>query len=297
MITKETSSSMDRRYLEAIYDILEFGSSLRDVSEDKVWIRVLEKVSVALDCEAATYFVLGVKGRELIPYYSLGVPPDRLSQVPIAMGQGVCGWVAVHREAVLLDDAYKDPRFMAEIDAVTGFKTGSMLCLPIMDRLDLVGVVQFLNRRTRPFGKDDLQFAEAVCQQVSSTLRLLRLESMLNKVTAHNASILENLSGGFLAVDLRGRVIICNPAAKRILELQDDVINQPVDKALKHLPSLAEQLTKTLSTKQVVKRQDLRWSYKDQPRLLGFSTLVIQDPQGNFTGAGITFQDLTSLKK
>ncbi|MBI4424602.1 MAG: GAF domain-containing protein [Elusimicrobia bacterium] len=291
------AGAMEHRYLKTFFDVLALGQSLREGAEDKVWIRVLEKLSVTLDAEAGTYFLVGVKGRELIPYYSLGVPPEKLSQVPIPMGQGICGWVAVRREPLLVEDAYKDSRFMTAVDEATGFKTRSVLCIPIMDRLDLAGVLEILNRRDRPFNEDDLRFVEAVCQQVSLNLRLVRLEAMLNKVTAHNASILENLTGGFLAVDLRARVIICNPAAKRILELGDDALNLPVDQALRHLPALAEVLMKTLATKQIAKRQDLRWSYRDQPRLLGYSTLLIQDAQNNFTGVGITFQDLTSVKK
>ena len=85
--------------------------------------------------------------------------------------------------------------------------------------------------------------------------------------------------------------------AKRILELHDEPVNLPVEVALKHLPELSTVLLKTLRTRTVIKRQDLRWSYKDQPRLLGYSTLLIQDTQGNFTGVGLTFQDLTSVKR
>lgn len=291
------AASRSQKQLKAFYDILAMAQGLREGADDKMWIRVLEKLAVALDADAGTYFLLGVKGRELVPYYVLGVPPEQISQVPIPMGKGLCGWVAVHREPIVIEDAYQDSRFLSEVDQATGFKTRSVLCVPLMDRLDLVGVLELLNRRDGPFTDDDLRFVEAVCAATSANLRLVRLEAMLNKVTAHNASILENLSGGFLALDLRGRVIICNPAAKRILELQEDVMNQPVEQALKHLPALGEILAKTLQTKQIAKRQDLRWSWKDSPRLLGYSTLLIQDSQGNFTGVGITFQDLTSIKR
>lgn len=288
---------LGQRYLKAFYEILEIGQALREGTEDKMWVRVLEKLAVTLDAEAGTYFLIGVKGRELVPYYSLGIPPEQISQVPIPMGKGICGWVAVHREPLLVEDAYQDSRFMVDVDQATGFKTHSVLCVPLMDRLDLVGVLELLNKREGAFSDEELRFVEAVCQAVSLNLRLVRLEAMLNKVTAHNANILENLSGGFLALDLRGRVIICNPAAKRILELQEEIMNLPVEQALRHVPALAEILARTLQTKQIAKRQDLRWSFKDQPRLLGYSTLLIQDAQGNFTGCGITFQDLTSIKR
>ena len=51
------------------------------------------------------------------------------------------------------------------------------------------------------------------------------------------------------------------------------------------------------STKETVKRQELRWARKDGVRVLGYSTLLIQDPRGQVVGAGITFQDITQFQK
>jgi len=117
-------------------------------------------------------------------------------------------------------------------------------------------------------------------------------------VTAHNASILENLGGGFVAVDIHGRVMLCNPAAKKILGLHADLpMNQPVDATLIMIPEMAEILMDTLVKKETVKRQDLWWKNKGESRVLGYSTLLIQDPHGQVVGAGITFQDITAFQK
>ena len=291
------STSVDRNYLKAAYDVLDFLASVRDTDDDKVWSRILEKTALALNAEAASYFVVGLKGRELTPRHALGIAIENLTSIKIERNQSVCGWVSTHREPVLIEDAYKDPRFLKEVDAATGFKTRCILAVPLMDRLDMMGVFEFLNRRDGPFTAEDLTFVQAVCRQTAYTLRMLRMETMLNKVTAYNASILENLTGGFIAVDLRGRVMICNPAAKRILELQEDIVNSSVDKALPNIPGLVEVLMQTLSTKQIVKRKDLSWSHESQKRLLGYSTLLIQDPQGHFTGVGVTFQDITGVNR
>jgi len=52
----------------------------------------------------------------------------------------------------------------------------------------------------------------------------------------------------------------------------------------------------TLSTRRVVKRQEFEWKFQGVARNLGYSTLLIQDPQGNLSGAGITFQDITNVQ-
>jgi adenylate cyclase len=188
---------------------------------------------------------------------------------------------------------------LSEVDRVTGFKTKSVLAIPLMDRLELVGVLQLLNKtKERSFTDSDLKLAVAAADLTSLGLRAAKLESTVDRVTARNASILENLGGGFLAVDMHGRVILCNPAARRILGLAaDGKLNVSVDTFLVGVPRLADVLMDTLAKRQIVKRQELTWSQKGEDKTIGYSTILIQDPRGELTGAGISFQDITHVKR
>ncbi|MBI5883533.1 MAG: GAF domain-containing protein [Elusimicrobia bacterium] len=284
-------------YLGAFYDILEFLSQVRETDEERVWSRVLEKLSVALDAEAATYFLYMPRERKLIARYSLGVSADKLAGFPIPMGEGVCGWVAKHHEDIIIEDAYKDARFLSKADEITGFTTRNILALPLMDRLDLTGVVELLNKRGGCFTAEDMRFADSVCRLCVVTLRSLRFEAMVGKVSSYHSSVLQNLGGGFLAVDLQGRTVLINPAAKKLLSLSPDLpLNLPAAQVLQHVPEMADILMKTVSTRHTVKRQELRWRHDGAEHILGYSTLLLQDPDGNTSGAGITFQDITQFK-
>ena len=282
--------------LKALLDILEFSAQLKDADEDKVWGRLLDKLTVALDCEAATYYSYLPAKKQLMPLYAVGPKAEDLKGTAVDLRTGISGWVATHREPVLIEDAYADARFLREVDAVTGFKTRNCLCLPLIDRLELTGVIQLLNLRAAPT-QDDLRFAEAACRLTSLALRAMKLEATVDKVTARNASIIENLGGGFIAVDTHGRIILCNPAARRILNLPLDMpLNQPAESVLIHALKISDILMDTLASRKTVKRQDLAWEFRGETRLLGYSTIMIQDPQGEITGAGITFQDLTGVR-
>jgi PAS domain S-box-containing protein len=284
--------------LSALVDLLQFLSTANAAEEDQVWARVLDKLAAALDCEAATYFVFLPKQGQLIARAALGSAGHRVETRRVEPGKGLCGWVAKYREPVLTADAYADPRFLKQFDEETGYKTSHVLAVPLLDRLELVGVLELINKRGGPFTEADLAFVQAACSVCAIALRAIRLESTVDKVTAHNASILENLGGGFLAVDVHGKVMLCNPAAKKILGLAEDLpMNQPADVTLMMIPQMAEILMDTLVKKETVKRQDLWWKRKDENRVLGYSTLLIQDPHGQVVGAGITFQDITSFQK
>lgn len=285
-------------HLPALCGLIEFLHGVKEADDDRIWSRVLEKLAAALDCEASTYFVFLPKSGTLIARAALGTAASALQSRPVGNGQGICGWVAKYREPVLIDDAYADKRFLKDVDEAGGFRTSRILAVPLFDRLELVGVLELINKKDGPFTATDLGFVEAACQAAALALRSAKLESTVDRVTAHNASILDNLGGGFVAVDVHGRMMLCNPAARRILDIPpESPLNVPVDQALLSIPEMAEILMDTLVKKQTVKRQDLWWKRKGETRVLGYSTLLIQDTGGRVVGAGITFQDITSFQK
>jgi HD-GYP domain-containing protein (c-di-GMP phosphodiesterase class II) len=69
--------------------------------------------------------------------------------------ESLAGWVAVHGEPLVLEDAYALPggapyRHNPAFDESTGFRTRAMLVVPMKDhRGELVGVLQLMNRRAR----------------------------------------------------------------------------------------------------------------------------------------------------
>jgi len=284
--------------LESLCELVAFLAAVKEADDDRVWSRVTDKLAAALDCEAAAYFTFLPKAGRLVARAALGAAGHRVETRHVEIGQGLCGWVAKYREPLVVDDAYSDRRFLKQFDEATGYKTGRVLALPLFDRLELSGVIELINKRAGPFDAADLAFAQAACHAASMALRALRLESTVDKVTAHNASILENLGGGFIAIDTHGRLMLCNPAAKKMLELPEDLpLGQPVDQSLIAIPEMGEVLMDTLVKKETVKRQDLWWKKRGEPRVLGYSTLLIQDPRGQVVGAGITFQDITQFQK
>ena len=56
-----------------------------------------------------------------------------------------------------VDYAYPDPRFNPDVDRQTGFRTRSILCLPLHNtHREIFAVTQLLNRRDgRPFDEND----------------------------------------------------------------------------------------------------------------------------------------------
>ncbi len=171
------SAPRPERFLAALYDLLDFHVRLKDADEDKVWPRVLENLAAALDADAATYYSYLPAKNHLLPRYALGGTTGAVTSTAIDVATGICGWTARHREPALVADAYHDDRFFKDVDTVTHIKTRTVMTVPLLDRLDLTGVLQFINKRSGPFTPEDLRFVVAASRATVTALRCLRMES------------------------------------------------------------------------------------------------------------------------
>jgi dual 3',5'-cyclic-AMP and -GMP phosphodiesterase 11 len=68
---------------------------------------------------------------------------EKKEEIRIPWGTGIVGYVAESGEPVNIPDAYQDDRFNHDIDALTGYRTKTLLCMPIKDTNgDVIGVAQ-----------------------------------------------------------------------------------------------------------------------------------------------------------
>mmetsp|Transcript_131799 Transcript_131799/g.299684 ORF Transcript_131799/g.299684 Transcript_131799/m.299684 type:complete len:165 (-) Transcript_131799:200-694(-) len=72
------------------------------------------------------------------------------------MDKGIVGACATSGEIINIPDAYADERFNQEVDKKEGYKTNSILCLPIKDENNVTsGVIQVINKLDGPFLPED----------------------------------------------------------------------------------------------------------------------------------------------
>lgn len=84
---------------------------------------------------------------------------EKREEIRIPWGTGIVGYVAESGESVNIPNAYEDERFNDHIDTMTGYKTRTLLCMPIKDTNgDVIGVAQVINKvGDTPFTAQDEQ--------------------------------------------------------------------------------------------------------------------------------------------
>ena len=143
---------------------------LQQISEKKPLDQLLGEMMTGskalMHAEASSLLLTNASTNELDFYVATGKKSALLKQSTVAMGSGIAGWVALHKQPLIIDDCYKDPRFNSDYDAKNNFKTKSMICVPMIHKEDLLGVIQVINKKNGSvFTEDDLLLLETLASQ------------------------------------------------------------------------------------------------------------------------------------
>ena len=146
-------------------------------------LKTILRVAVqVVDACAGSLLLLDPITEELVFEVIEGGGGEALEKRRIRRDQGIAGWVATHCEPVIVEDVAKDERFYPEIDRVSSFKTNSLLCVALMVKGEVIGVIQVLNKKSgKPFDKYDLDTLNIFAFQSAAAIENARLYENLRE--------------------------------------------------------------------------------------------------------------------
>lgn len=132
---------------------------------------LLQKIGAAaeqlLDSEASAIMLVTDDKKSLFFRVASGEKAKALKTMTLPIGQGIAGWVAQNRQPQVVNDTKSDPRFAGKFDKASGFVTRSLLCVPMMFRGELVGVVEVLNKRSGGYGEGHIGLLSSLANLAS----------------------------------------------------------------------------------------------------------------------------------
>jgi signal transduction histidine kinase/putative methionine-R-sulfoxide reductase with GAF domain len=152
---------------------------VRSREPEKAMRAMVREISILLNADRTTIYALDSRTKMLT---GIAVQDEASVSVGVPVGEGIAGLVASRGRALNLKDAYQHPRFDPKYDKLTGYRTRSMLCVPMRNpRRQISGVVQVLNKRDRDyFSLEDELLLTALASQAAITLDALQLQLQLN---------------------------------------------------------------------------------------------------------------------
>lgn len=152
---------------------------------------LLAQVTAAVPSQAASLLLIDPNGRGLAFSASRRLESGLVDGIRLPADAGIAGWVARHRTPLLLDDASADPRWHRPIEAHTSFRPRAMLCVPLVSKDVLLGVIQVMNRLDGlPFDERQLRLAQILADHTAIAMENARLFRQLEE-----AAVTDDLTG------------------------------------------------------------------------------------------------------
>jgi phosphoserine phosphatase len=138
---------------------------------------IINAMRDTLAAERATVFEYDEAPQQLVSTVAHGLDPAAgADEIRIPADSGLAGQCAQQRAIINVRDAYADDRFDRSIDKQTGFRTRSILTVPLVDDDQaLIGVAQVLNKRGGPFEARDEEIALGLASLAAVAIRRGRL--------------------------------------------------------------------------------------------------------------------------
>ena len=153
------SLEQTQQRLQSLTEISELLMSA--VEPERVVAVILEAATQLFEAEGCSLALLDHVRQELAFVVMAG--PAQVDEFRVTLGQGIGGWVAQTGEGVVCNDVSQDPRWFRGVDRQTGYTTRSILCAPLKQHDQIIGVITALNTvRPEGFSDEDLQFLTAL---------------------------------------------------------------------------------------------------------------------------------------
>lgn len=166
--------------IEALVELSSMINSSLDILE--VLTHAMRFVGEVIGAEGSSIFEIDDTTNELFFQILSGNENHSVKEIRMKMGEGVAGWVARTGEPVIVPDTENDARFSSKVDLVTGFKTRSIIALPIKNKGRLTGVLELVNKRGgTPFNQEDLEFLTIAANQIGIAMANARLYERLQE--------------------------------------------------------------------------------------------------------------------
>ena len=175
----------ERQDAEAFELLAEIGREVASVLDlDQLLSRIAQLTRRVVDYRSFGIMLLNDKTRELEMKVAVQFG-EKVVLPKVALGEGLVGYAALHREAVLVPDVTKDPRYIKVVDDVR-----SELAIPMLLKDRCIGVFDLENPELDAFTKRDVEILSLLASQAAVAIENARLYA---EVSANEARLEKEL--------------------------------------------------------------------------------------------------------
>lgn len=137
---------------------------------------IISIVMAELPSEEGSVLLLDESTNELEFFSAIGETGFGLTQLRFPADKGIAGHALQNREAIIVNDTQTCPYFFKNIDEDSGFKTKSILAVPLISGEECIGVIEAINKvGSDCFDEQDKRILMAIADEVALAIKNARL--------------------------------------------------------------------------------------------------------------------------
>jgi adenylate cyclase len=152
------------------------------LDRDEVLRRLIMLAAEGMNADRATIYLMDEEREELCSIVALGGEDQEIAlrEIRLPLNEGLAGYVAQTGETVNVADAYTDARFSPRIDQETGYRTETLLTVPMRDPQERIsGVLQAINKDQGLFTTEDQEYLLALAEHAVLAVRNASMHAAL----------------------------------------------------------------------------------------------------------------------
>lgn len=170
-----------KRRSNQVKSLIKVGEVMRE-SHDSIRNKINDTLKTAkeiMECENYSLFIVDHVLGILTTYIVDGpkLPPT----FPLSNGIAASTVTLKEHPILIVNDAYHDPRFNSTADMNNGFKTHSILAVPVFSQKgEVIAVCEMINKRDGlPFTNDDANLMKTFCLFIGQTIEMQKMSNVL----------------------------------------------------------------------------------------------------------------------
>lgn len=152
-------------------------------------MRVIEQISILLGAEGVS--VLLIEDHNELAFVATNSSSAALIGQRMPIGAGIAGEVIDTGQPVWVHDSASQARIYRDIDQTIGFRTESLLAVPLNLRGDIIGVMEAVHTQSGAFSGDDLRLLEAAASWATVAITNARLFEAEHRRVHEQIALLE----------------------------------------------------------------------------------------------------------
>ncbi|NIS79103.1 MAG: GAF domain-containing protein [Anaerolineales bacterium] len=173
------------------------------------------------DVEACVLFLLDELGDKLVLKAS-GGGKVRIRNVAIRLEEGIAGWVTRNQKPLIVNDVRSNPLYHSAIDGQTGLLTTSILCVPLAQRNEVLGVIEAINHPNGAFSEGDQQLLSSVAAWAAVAVDNANLFQRVADERSRLEATLVETADAVVMTDIAGRISLVNKAASQAFRINPE---------------------------------------------------------------------------